>query len=172
MGDKPVDEIVENNTLYWLFSWCVTSVCLYVKHGRSALDGYFRSGPCPWRPQRAGQQQEGQLLIDAAEKKCHNREVSRRLVRSYQRSSTTGTHKNICFLFFLFIESSQVQDQPHLFKIHPTHLHPSSLSPFLRLPLLWCDTTMDRSAKELFLNFMIVLITVLLMWLLVKVYQD
>ncbi|XP_028430199.1 sarcolipin [Sander lucioperca] len=31
---------------------------------------------------------------------------------------------------------------------------------------------MDRSAKELFLNFMIVLITVLLMWLLVKVYQD
>ncbi|XP_010741118.1 sarcolipin [Larimichthys crocea] len=31
---------------------------------------------------------------------------------------------------------------------------------------------MDRSAKELFLNFMIVLITVLLMWLLVKTYQD
>ncbi|XP_019943741.1 sarcolipin [Paralichthys olivaceus] len=31
---------------------------------------------------------------------------------------------------------------------------------------------MDRSVQELFLNFMIVLITVLLMWLLVKVYQD
>ncbi|XP_018955958.1 sarcolipin-like [Carassius auratus] len=31
---------------------------------------------------------------------------------------------------------------------------------------------MDRSAQELFLNFMIVLITVLLMWLLVKQYQD
>ncbi|KAJ0022168.1 hypothetical protein NQD34_009658 [Periophthalmus magnuspinnatus] len=30
---------------------------------------------------------------------------------------------------------------------------------------------MDRSAQELFLNFMIVLITVLLMWLLVKTYQ-
>lgn len=34
------------------------------------------------------------------------------------------------------------------------------------------DATMERSAKELFLNFMIVLITVLLMWLLVKTYQD
>ncbi|XP_066555395.1 sarcolipin [Amia ocellicauda] len=31
---------------------------------------------------------------------------------------------------------------------------------------------MDRSAQELFLNFMIVLITVLLMWLLVKSYQE
>ncbi|XP_011616464.1 sarcolipin [Takifugu rubripes] len=31
---------------------------------------------------------------------------------------------------------------------------------------------MERSARELFLNFMIVLITVLLMWLLVKTYQD
>ncbi|XP_004543917.1 sarcolipin [Archocentrus centrarchus] len=31
---------------------------------------------------------------------------------------------------------------------------------------------MDRSVQELFLNFMIVLITVLLMWLLVKSYQD
>ncbi|XP_041851819.1 sarcolipin [Melanotaenia boesemani] len=31
---------------------------------------------------------------------------------------------------------------------------------------------MDRSTRELFLNFMIVLITVLLMWLLVKTYQD
>ncbi|XP_034461170.1 sarcolipin [Hippoglossus hippoglossus] len=31
---------------------------------------------------------------------------------------------------------------------------------------------MDRSVQELFLNFMIVLITVMLMWLLVKVYQD
>ncbi|XP_026872643.1 sarcolipin [Hoplias malabaricus] len=31
---------------------------------------------------------------------------------------------------------------------------------------------MDRSTQELFLNFMIVLITVLLMWLLVKSYQD
>ncbi|XP_077467624.1 sarcolipin [Stigmatopora argus] len=31
---------------------------------------------------------------------------------------------------------------------------------------------MDRSVRELFLNFMIVLITVLLMWLLVKTYQD
>ncbi|KAM6987874.1 sarcolipin [Tautogolabrus adspersus] len=31
---------------------------------------------------------------------------------------------------------------------------------------------MDRSVKELFLNFMIVLITVLLMWLLVKTYQN
>ncbi|KAJ0063366.1 hypothetical protein NL108_002717 [Boleophthalmus pectinirostris] len=30
---------------------------------------------------------------------------------------------------------------------------------------------MDRSTQELFLNFMIVLITVLLMWLLVKTYQ-
>ncbi|XP_042595941.1 sarcolipin-like [Cyprinus carpio] len=30
---------------------------------------------------------------------------------------------------------------------------------------------MDRSAQELFMNFMIVLITVLLMWLLVKQYQ-
>ncbi|XP_030634413.1 sarcolipin [Chanos chanos] len=31
---------------------------------------------------------------------------------------------------------------------------------------------MDRSAQELFLNFMVVVITVLLMWLLVKSYQD
>ncbi|XP_076832557.1 sarcolipin [Brachyhypopomus gauderio] len=31
---------------------------------------------------------------------------------------------------------------------------------------------MDRSTQELFLNFMIVLITVMLMWLLVKTYQD
>ncbi|XP_016370777.1 sarcolipin-like [Sinocyclocheilus rhinocerous] len=31
---------------------------------------------------------------------------------------------------------------------------------------------MDRFAQELFLNFMIVLITVLLMWLLAKQYQD
>ncbi|XP_036418680.1 sarcolipin [Colossoma macropomum] len=31
---------------------------------------------------------------------------------------------------------------------------------------------MERSTQELFLNFMIVLITVLLMWLLVKTYQD
>ncbi|XP_063160540.1 sarcolipin [Candoia aspera] len=31
---------------------------------------------------------------------------------------------------------------------------------------------MDRSTQELFLNFMIVVITVLLMWLLVKSYQD
>ncbi|XP_062408172.1 sarcolipin [Sardina pilchardus] len=31
---------------------------------------------------------------------------------------------------------------------------------------------MDRSVKELFLNFLIVFITVLLMWLLVKSYQD
>ncbi|XP_063996835.1 sarcolipin [Pogoniulus pusillus] len=31
---------------------------------------------------------------------------------------------------------------------------------------------MDRSSRELFLNFMIVLITVLLMWLLVKSYQE
>ncbi|XP_061775475.1 sarcolipin [Nerophis ophidion] len=31
---------------------------------------------------------------------------------------------------------------------------------------------MDRSVQELFLNFMIVLVTVLLMWLLVKTYQD
>ncbi|XP_023648133.1 sarcolipin [Paramormyrops kingsleyae] len=30
---------------------------------------------------------------------------------------------------------------------------------------------MDRSVQELFLNFMIVLITVLLMWLLVRSYQ-
>ncbi|XP_038548331.1 sarcolipin [Micropterus salmoides] len=31
---------------------------------------------------------------------------------------------------------------------------------------------MDRSVQDLFLNFTIVLITVLLMWLLVKSYQD
>ncbi|XP_005149792.1 sarcolipin [Lathamus discolor] len=31
---------------------------------------------------------------------------------------------------------------------------------------------MERSTQEIFLNFMIVLITVLLMWLLVKSYQD
>ncbi|XP_061074215.1 sarcolipin [Conger conger] len=31
---------------------------------------------------------------------------------------------------------------------------------------------MDRSVQELFLNFMIVLITVMLMWLLVKSYQE
>ncbi|XP_041664997.1 sarcolipin [Cheilinus undulatus] len=31
---------------------------------------------------------------------------------------------------------------------------------------------MDRSTQELFLNFMVVLITVMLMWLLVKTYQD
>ncbi|XP_030237184.1 sarcolipin [Gadus morhua] len=31
---------------------------------------------------------------------------------------------------------------------------------------------MDRSARELFINFMIVLFTVLLMWLLVKAYQN
>ncbi|KAM4795136.1 sarcolipin [Rhinophrynus dorsalis] len=31
---------------------------------------------------------------------------------------------------------------------------------------------MERSTQELFLNFMIVLITVLLMWLLVKSYQE
>ncbi|XP_021242564.1 sarcolipin [Numida meleagris] len=31
---------------------------------------------------------------------------------------------------------------------------------------------MERSTQELFLNFMIVVITVLLMWLLVKSYQE
>lgn len=31
---------------------------------------------------------------------------------------------------------------------------------------------MERSTQELFLNFMIVLITVLLMWLLVRTYQE
>ncbi|CAI9613153.1 sarcolipin [Dendropsophus ebraccatus] len=31
---------------------------------------------------------------------------------------------------------------------------------------------MERSTQELFLNFMIVLITVLLMWILVKSYQS
>ncbi|XP_075449560.1 sarcolipin-like [Ascaphus truei] len=31
---------------------------------------------------------------------------------------------------------------------------------------------MERSTKEIFLNFLIVLITVLLMWALVKTYQD
>ncbi|XP_048837514.1 sarcolipin [Brienomyrus brachyistius] len=31
---------------------------------------------------------------------------------------------------------------------------------------------MERSVQELFLNFMIVLITVLLMWLLVRSYQN
>ncbi|XP_057255715.1 sarcolipin [Pezoporus wallicus] len=31
---------------------------------------------------------------------------------------------------------------------------------------------MERSTQEIFLNFMIVLITVLLMWLLVKSYQE
>ncbi|KAM9390231.1 sarcolipin [Phaethornis superciliosus] len=31
---------------------------------------------------------------------------------------------------------------------------------------------MDRSSQEIFLNFIIVLITVLLMWLLVKSYQE
>ncbi|XP_053176244.1 sarcolipin [Scomber scombrus] len=31
---------------------------------------------------------------------------------------------------------------------------------------------MDRSTQELFLNFMVVLITVLLMWLLVKSFYD
>ncbi|XP_062329619.1 sarcolipin [Osmerus eperlanus] len=31
---------------------------------------------------------------------------------------------------------------------------------------------MDRSVQDLFMNFTIVLITVLLMWLLVKTYQD
>ncbi|XP_026994711.1 sarcolipin [Tachysurus fulvidraco] len=31
---------------------------------------------------------------------------------------------------------------------------------------------MDRTTQELFLNFMIVLITVLLMWLLVRSYQE
>ncbi|XP_020382744.1 sarcolipin [Stegostoma tigrinum] len=31
---------------------------------------------------------------------------------------------------------------------------------------------MDKSTQELFLNFMVVLITVLLMWLLVKSYQE
>ncbi|KAI5625400.1 sarcolipin [Silurus asotus] len=35
-----------------------------------------------------------------------------------------------------------------------------------------CLGEMDRSAQELFLNFMIVLITVLLMWLLVRSYQE
>ncbi|KAK5929255.1 hypothetical protein CgunFtcFv8_010503 [Champsocephalus gunnari] len=38
-------------------------------------------------------------------------------------------------------------------------------------PILGCHTTMDRSVQELFINFTIVLITVLLMWLLVKTYQ-
>ncbi|XP_077578794.1 sarcolipin [Stigmatopora nigra] len=37
---------------------------------------------------------------------------------------------------------------------------------------LFPHAAMDRSVQELFLNFMIVLITVLLMWLLVKTYQD
>ncbi|XP_051882605.1 sarcolipin [Pristis pectinata] len=31
---------------------------------------------------------------------------------------------------------------------------------------------MNRSTQELFLNFMVVLMTVLLMWLLVKSYQE
>lgn len=41
-----------------------------------------------------------------------------------------------------------------------------------RAPHQGSGVAMERSAKELFLNFMIVLITVLLMWLLVKTYQD
>ncbi|XP_055493014.1 sarcolipin-like [Leucoraja erinacea] len=31
---------------------------------------------------------------------------------------------------------------------------------------------MDKSTQELFLNFMVVLMTVLLMWMLVKSYQE
>uniref|UniRef100_A0A3P9L2M6 Sarcolipin n=1 Tax=Oryzias latipes TaxID=8090 RepID=A0A3P9L2M6_ORYLA len=46
-------------------------------------------------------------------------------------------------------------------------LHQSSIQKWTVRP-----STMDRSTQELFLNFMIVLITVLLMWLLVKMYQD
>lgn len=30
----------------------MTSVGVYVKHGRSAVGGYFRSGSCPLPPQR------------------------------------------------------------------------------------------------------------------------
>ena len=66
---------MENNTLYWSCSWCVTSVCVYVNHGRSPEDGYFRSWPGPWRLQNTGQEQD-QLPVDASEKKWHNRDVS------------------------------------------------------------------------------------------------
>ncbi|KAM7399387.1 hypothetical protein PAMP_018660 [Pampus punctatissimus] len=49
---------------------------------------------------------------------------------------------------------------------------PLLLAHLVSLVLSIWDTAMDRSVQELFLNFMIVLITVLLMWLLVKTYQD
>uniref|UniRef100_A0A672Z4F0 Sarcolipin n=2 Tax=Percomorphaceae TaxID=1489872 RepID=A0A672Z4F0_9TELE len=49
---------------------------------------------------------------------------------------------------------------------------PSSFPCFLPSSAAVSSPAMDRSAQELFLNFMIVLITVLLMWLLVKTYQD
>ncbi|KAA8594200.1 hypothetical protein FQN60_005034, partial [Etheostoma spectabile] len=135
----PQATISHHQTLQKRQIWCVTSVCVYVKHGRSAWDGYFRSGPCPWRPQRTGKQQEGQLLIDAAEKKSHNREVSsKKTSKKLSELSSPGPATSASFLLVSFPSSS-----------------------FL---LVW--TTMDHSVKELFLNFMIVLITVLLMWLL------
>ncbi|KAM7413218.1 hypothetical protein PAMA_020542 [Pampus argenteus] len=52
------------------------------------------------------------------------------------------------------------------------HQLPLLLAHLVSLVLSIWDTAMDRSVQELFLNFMIVLITVLLMWLLVKTYQD
>lgn len=75
------------------------------------------------------------------------------------------------FLTFLSIpprSRTQVQKGGTPGLLSPVHYLQSS--PALRP--VWDTTTMDRSVQELFLNFMIVLITVLLMWLLVKTYQD
>lgn len=107
MGRKtPVDEIVENNTLYWLFSWCVTSVGVYVNHGRSTEVGYFRSRPCPWQQQKTGQQQE----TDATGENCCNRDISKKK-KHFSWRARQGADDNICFLFILFIVGSQPSKQ-------------------------------------------------------------
>lgn len=51
-------------------------------------------GEAPSTVKRTGQRQEEQLLVDAAEKRCHTREASSEKT-SFLKSSTAGKEKNI-----------------------------------------------------------------------------
>ncbi|KAF7251087.1 Craniofacial development protein 2 [Varanus komodoensis] len=66
------------------------------------------------------------------------------------------------------IGAGKVEHKDNLTQELRADFHPRSTASALPLQLL----AMERSTQEIFLNFMIVLITVLLMWLLVKSYQD
>ncbi|GLD57227.1 sarcolipin [Lates japonicus] len=91
------------------------------------------------------------------EEECHNRSQKRKgwgLVSKKEPHPSATSHK------------SPTSPPPLL--LSRRSLRSSAVSPVLSAHR---DAAMDRSAQELFLNFMIVLITVLLMWLLVA-YQD